>query len=47
MLVPSENVPKAHTCFNRIDIPQSYLNYKKMLDKLMQDVEETYGFAVE
>lgn len=44
---PSENLPKAHTCFNRIDIPQSYPNYKKMLDKLTQAVEETCGFAVE
>ncbi|KAJ8678583.1 hypothetical protein QAD02_014370 [Eretmocerus hayati] len=44
---PCENLPKAHTCFNRIDIPQSYPNYKKMLDKLTQAVEETCGFAVE
>ncbi|XP_014229977.1 E3 ubiquitin-protein ligase SMURF2 isoform X1 [Trichogramma pretiosum] len=44
---PSENLPKAHTCFNRIDIPQTYPNYKKMLDKLTQAVEETCGFAVE
>ncbi|EFN81984.1 E3 ubiquitin-protein ligase Smurf1 [Harpegnathos saltator] len=44
---PSENLPKAHTCFNRIDIPQNYPNYQKMLDKLTQAVEETCGFAVE
>ncbi|XP_015608168.1 E3 ubiquitin-protein ligase SMURF2 isoform X2 [Cephus cinctus] len=44
---PSENLPKAHTCFNRIDIPQSYPSYQKMLDKLTQAVEETCGFAVE
>ncbi|KAG7210586.1 hypothetical protein KM043_012104 [Ampulex compressa] len=44
---PSENLPKAHTCFNRIDIPESYPNYQKMLDKLTQAVEETCGFAVE
>ncbi|XP_033210402.1 E3 ubiquitin-protein ligase SMURF1 [Belonocnema kinseyi] len=44
---PSENLPKAHTCFNRIDIPQSYPCYQKMLDKLTQAVEETCGFAVE
>ncbi|XP_012271546.1 E3 ubiquitin-protein ligase SMURF2 [Orussus abietinus] len=44
---PSENLPKAHTCFNRIDIPQSYPSYRKMLDKLTQAVEETCGFAVE
>ena len=44
---PCENLPKAHTCFNRIDIPQSYPTYQKMLDKLTQAVEETCGFAVE
>ncbi|XP_015516418.1 E3 ubiquitin-protein ligase SMURF2 [Neodiprion virginianus] len=44
---PSENLPKAHTCFNRIDIPQNYQSYQKMLDKLTQAVEETCGFAVE
>ncbi|XP_029044863.1 E3 ubiquitin-protein ligase SMURF1 [Osmia bicornis bicornis] len=44
---PSENLPKAHTCFNRIDIPESYPSYQKMLDKLTQAVEETCGFAVE
>lgn len=44
---PCENLPKAHTCFNRIDIPQNYPSYQKMLDKLTQAVEETCGFAVE
>ncbi|XP_048507948.1 E3 ubiquitin-protein ligase SMURF2 [Athalia rosae] len=44
---PCENLPKAHTCFNRIDIPQNYQSYQKMLDKLTQAVEETCGFAVE
>ena len=43
---PVENLPKAHTCFNRIDIPQ-YESYQKMYEKLSQAVEETCGFAVE
>ncbi|XP_069685211.1 E3 ubiquitin-protein ligase SMURF2 [Periplaneta americana] len=43
---PLENLPKAHTCFNRIDIPP-YQNYQKMYEKLTQAVEETCGFAVE
>ncbi|XP_068217823.1 E3 ubiquitin-protein ligase SMURF2 [Palaemon carinicauda] len=43
---PSENLPKAHTCFNRIDLPP-YESYIKMLEKLTQAVEETCGFAVE
>lgn len=44
--VPPDNLPKAHTCFNRIDIPP-YDSYQKLLDKLTQAVEETCGFAVE
>jgi E3 ubiquitin ligase SMURF1/2 len=43
---PMENLPKAHTCFNRIDIPP-YQSYQKMYEKLTQAVEETCGFAVE
>ncbi|XP_059470031.1 E3 ubiquitin-protein ligase SMURF2 [Neocloeon triangulifer] len=43
---PTENLPKAHTCFNRIDIP-AYPSYQKMYEKLTQAVEETCGFAVE
>lgn len=40
------NLPKAHTCFNRIDIPP-YTSYEKLLEKLTQAIEETCGFAVE
>jgi len=43
---PTNNLPKAHTCFNRLDLP-SYETKEKMLDKLTQAVEETCGFAVE
>ncbi|KAH9419620.1 E3 ubiquitin-protein ligase smurf2 [Dermatophagoides pteronyssinus] len=42
----TENLPKAHTCFNRIDIPP-YENYEKLFEKLTQAIEETCGFAVE
>uniref|UniRef100_A0A673YX65 HECT-type E3 ubiquitin transferase n=1 Tax=Salmo trutta TaxID=8032 RepID=A0A673YX65_SALTR len=42
----SNNLPKAHTCFNRIDIPP-YENYDKLYDKLLTAIEETCGFAVE
>nr|XP_022916768.1 E3 ubiquitin-protein ligase SMURF1 isoform X2 [Onthophagus taurus] len=44
--VPAQNLPKAHTCFNRIDIPP-YDSYQVLADKLTQAVEETCGFAVE
>jgi len=42
----TDNLPKAHTCFNRIDIPP-YETYEKFHDKLTCAVEETCGFAVE
>ncbi|KAG9343015.1 hypothetical protein JZ751_015233 [Albula glossodonta] len=42
----TDNLPKAHTCFNRIDIPP-YETYDKLYEKLLTAVEETCGFAVE
>uniref|UniRef100_A0AAQ5YH92 HECT-type E3 ubiquitin transferase n=1 Tax=Amphiprion ocellaris TaxID=80972 RepID=A0AAQ5YH92_AMPOC len=42
----TNNLPKAHTCFNRIDIPP-YESYDKLYDKLLTAIEETCGFAVE
>ncbi|XP_025415706.1 E3 ubiquitin-protein ligase SMURF2 [Sipha flava] len=44
--VPTNNLPKAHTCFNRLDLPK-YESKQKLLDKLSQAVEETCGFTVE
>ncbi|XP_077868979.1 E3 ubiquitin-protein ligase SMURF2 [Saccoglossus kowalevskii] len=43
---PTDALPKAHTCFNRIDIPP-YENYEKFYEKLVCAVEETCGFTVE
>lgn len=43
---PVGNLPKAHTCFNRLDIP-NYPSFEVMYDKLTQAVEETCGFAIE
>uniref|UniRef100_A0A8C6KKT7 HECT-type E3 ubiquitin transferase n=1 Tax=Nothobranchius furzeri TaxID=105023 RepID=A0A8C6KKT7_NOTFU len=42
----TDNLPKAHTCFNRIDVPP-YESYEKLNEKLLTAVEETCGFAVE
>ncbi|KAG8185293.1 hypothetical protein JTE90_023901 [Oedothorax gibbosus] len=42
----TDNLPKAHTCFNRIDIPP-YETCEKLYEKLTQAIEETCGFAVE
>ncbi|XP_064641714.1 E3 ubiquitin-protein ligase SMURF1-like isoform X4 [Lineus longissimus] len=44
--ISTANLPKAHTCFNRIDIPP-YEDFDKMMEKLTCAVEETCGFAVE
>lgn len=44
--ISTNNLPKAHTCFNRLDIPP-YETYEKFLSKLTCAVEETCGFAVE
>lgn len=42
----TDNLPKAHTCFNRIDLPP-YETQEKLTEKLTQAIEETCGFAVE
>nr|XP_039257572.1 E3 ubiquitin-protein ligase SMURF2-like isoform X2 [Styela clava]XP_039257694.1 E3 ubiquitin-protein ligase SMURF2-like isoform X2 [Styela clava] len=39
-------LPKAHTCFNRIDIP-NYENYDKLRDKITCAIENTCGFFTE
>ncbi|KAF5391323.1 hypothetical protein D9757_002066 [Collybiopsis confluens] len=42
---PSQ-LPKSHTCFNRIDLPP-YKDYANLEQKLILAVEETVGFGVE
>ncbi|KAJ7721073.1 hypothetical protein DFH07DRAFT_858148 [Mycena maculata] len=42
---PSQ-LPKSHTCFNRIDLPP-YKDYASLEHKLTLAVEETVGFGVE
>uniref|UniRef100_H2YQB8 E3 ubiquitin-protein ligase n=1 Tax=Ciona savignyi TaxID=51511 RepID=H2YQB8_CIOSA len=42
----TDSLPKAHTCFNRIDLPP-YETYEKLLDKLTCAVENTCGFYTE
>ena len=39
-------LPKAHTCFNRIDLPP-YTSYEELERKLSYSVNETMGFSVE
>ncbi|CAO3592000.1 unnamed protein product [Absidia cylindrospora] len=39
-------LPKAHTCFNRIDMPP-YRSYQSLVSKLALSVEETVGFGQE
>jgi len=42
---PSQ-LPKSHTCFNRIDLPP-YTDYQSLEQKLTLAVEETVGFGQE
>ena len=41
-----QQLPKSHTCFNRVDLPQ-YVDYDSMKQKLTFAVEETIGFGQE
>lgn len=41
-----EQLPKSHTCFNRVDLPP-YADYDSMAKKLTLAVEETIGFGQE
>lgn len=42
----SNQLPKSHTCFNRVDLPP-YTSYESMKQKLTLAVEETVGFGQE
>ncbi|KAI5710989.1 hypothetical protein M8J75_013142 [Diaphorina citri] len=39
-----ENFPRAHTCFNRLDLPP-YETYLQLRDKLVKAIEGSQGFA--
>ncbi|XP_026492377.1 E3 ubiquitin-protein ligase NEDD4 isoform X5 [Vanessa tameamea] len=39
-----ENYPRAHTCFNRIDLPP-YESYQQLREKLVKAIEGSQGFA--
>ena len=40
------DLPRSHTCFNRIDLP-AYTSRKQMKSKLLYAINETEGFAIE
>ncbi|ODQ65142.1 HECT-domain-containing protein [Nadsonia fulvescens var. elongata DSM 6958] len=42
----STQLPKSHTCFNRVDLPK-YEDYETLKTKLIMAVEETMGFGQE
>ncbi|EGW32919.1 uncharacterized protein SPAPADRAFT_150310 [Spathaspora passalidarum NRRL Y-27907] len=42
----SNQLPKSHTCFNRVDLPP-YADYESLKQKLTLAVEETVGFGQE
>ena len=41
-----DSLPKAHTCFNRIDL-SPYPTYAALEHKLVMAVENTVGFGIE
>lgn len=41
-----DQLPKSHTCFNRVDLPP-YTSYESLKQKLTMAVEETVGFGQE
>ena len=41
-----DSLPKAHTCFNRIDL-SPYPTYAALEHKLVMAVENTLGFGIE
>ena len=40
------DLPRAHTCFNRIDLPR-YRSYQALDAKLQLAIENTMGFGIE
>ncbi|GLV43423.1 Nedd4 [Carabus blaptoides fortunei] len=40
----ADNYPRAHTCFNRIDLPP-YDSYQQLREKLVKAIEGSQGFA--
>ncbi|XP_062554308.1 E3 ubiquitin-protein ligase Nedd-4-like isoform X2 [Armigeres subalbatus] len=40
----TDNFPRAHTCFNRLDLPP-YESYSHLKDKLVKAIEGSQGFA--
>ncbi|CAF0857734.1 unnamed protein product [Brachionus calyciflorus] len=39
-------LPRAHTCFNRLDLPP-YQNFETLFEKLLLAIEETSGFSIQ
>jgi hypothetical protein len=39
-------LPRAHTCFNRLDLPP-YTSFENLYDKLQLAIEETSGFCIQ
>ena len=42
----ADALPRAHTCFNRLDLPP-YLTFESLYEKLMLAIEETSGFCIQ
>lgn len=42
----SDALPRAHTCFNRLDLPP-YTSFETLYEKLLLAIEETSGFSIQ
>lgn len=42
----ADALPRAHTCFNRLDLPP-YASFENLHDKLILAIEETSGFCIQ
>ena len=40
----SDSFPRAHTCFNRLDLPP-YESYQQLKEKVVRAIEGSEGFA--
>ena len=45
-VVIDDGVDRAHTCFNRLDLP-TYTSYEMLQEKLSMAIEETSTFGIE
>ena len=46
MNVSDDYLPVAHTCYNLLDIPNTFSSIEKMKEKIVQAIENSQGFGL-